>query len=70
MVVEAVAVAVATAAENGAAMAAVAVASVADAPWPLKDKSPQKRALFFRLRPSQSRTNKVTRGSGPSWRLQ
>ena len=60
------AVAVATAAENVGAMAVVAVASVAEAPWPPERQEPADAGSFFGLRPSQSRTNKVTKGSGPT----
>jgi hypothetical protein len=62
-------VVVATAVETVVAMAeaeaAVAVASVADPNRFPNKKSPHMRALFCVLK-AQSRTNKVTKGSGPT----
>jgi hypothetical protein len=62
-----VVVVAATAVETVVAMAeaAVAVASVADPNRFPNKKSPHMRALFCVLK-AQSRTNKVTKGSGPT----
>ena len=60
-----VATAVVTVVATVAVAAAVAVALVAD-PHPFTNrKSPHLRALFCLFKP-QSRTNKVTKGSGPT----